>query len=83
MEMMSWVVLEDAALDPVVGFESGADAGGSNGKGEHRAVDKDWQRGVRDVSGGVRQIVGFWRRLSHVIRTYTEAFSLYVLLNVK
>jgi hypothetical protein len=28
VEMVSWVVLEDASLDPVVGFEGGADVSG-------------------------------------------------------
>lgn len=46
--MVGWVVLEDAALDPV-SFEGRADGVWRGGWGEDSTVDEDGERGARDV----------------------------------
>jgi hypothetical protein len=67
VEMVGWVVLEDASMDPVVGFESGADDV-CGGRGWQRvAVDEDGEGGVGDVGCGLIEPVCFGRRC-HVRR---------------
>jgi hypothetical protein len=59
--MVGWVVLEDASLDPVVGFEGGADGGWRGRWWKGGAVDENGERGVRDVGGGGGEVVCFGR----------------------
>jgi hypothetical protein len=55
-------VLEDAALDPVVGFESGADGVWRRRGGKSRAIDEDGEGEVGDVRCGFGEVVCFWGR---------------------
>lgn len=59
MEMRRGVMLERAAVQPVVGFEEGFDGGGGDGGGEDGAVDEDGEGGVGTV-GGRGCVVDLW-----------------------
>lgn len=67
VEMVGWVMLEDAALNPVVGFQSGADGGRGGMHGKDGAIDDDGKVGVGDMGCRLAKPVCF-RPRCHIHR---------------
>ncbi len=59
VEVMGRVVLENAALQPVIWFEGGADGVWRGRRWKYRAVDDDREQGVGDVGCRCGEVVGF------------------------
>jgi hypothetical protein len=67
--MVGWVVLEDAALNPVVGFDGGADSVWRGRGWQGGAVDEDGEGRVGDVRCGFLEPVGLGLRC-HLSKDY-------------